>query len=181
MGGSTFGPSELSASAQYTSADSNVSNTQGPSANHGSISFNFHVNHENFTNPLGKPVKDKSIHQVDELMKQNDLLNQIISQIAPSIIPPGVRRKRSARPIRRPRPRRPWARCFRPSPLCPSRPFGLSNVTPSPPINRAPINRPPLPILRAEQGYSGRIAGLLEKLYMETYKKEKKNPLPKAF
>ena len=115
LGGSSFGPSELSASAQDTSADSNVFNTQGPSANHGSISFNFHVNNENFTSPLGNTSKGSSNHQVDELTMQNDLLKKIISQIAPSIIPTGARRKRSIRS----RPWRTWRVCSRPSPLCP--------------------------------------------------------------
>ena len=94
MTGSSYGPSELSASAQDTSADSNVFNTQGPSANHGSISFNFHVNHENFSNPLGKSAKGQAPHQFDELKKQNDLLKKIISQIAPSIIPTGAKKEK---------------------------------------------------------------------------------------
>ena len=174
MGGSSFGPSELSASAQDTSADSNVFNTQGPSADHGLISFNFHLNHENFSNPLGKTPKGALNQQMEELTKQNDLLKKIISQIAPSIIPVGTRRKRSIRPG--PRPRKPWRKCFRPSPLCPPRPFGITTTTSSP-----PIYRPPLPILRAEQESAGRIAGRLAKHYLARFRKEKANPLPEAF
>ena len=186
LGGSTFGPAELSASAQDTSADSNVFNTQGPSANHGSISFNFHVNNENFTSPLGNKSKGSSNHQMDELTQQNELLKQIIGKIAPSIIPTGARKKRSIRP------RRPWVRCFRPSRLCPPRHFGLFYATPKPLIDGPPlglsnvssnplIHRPPIPILRAKQEYSKRIAGLLDDYYFEVYKEEKKNPLPKSF
>ncbi len=63
IGGSTFGPAELSSSAQDTSADSNVFNTQGPSANHGSISFNFHVNNENFSTPLGNSRGDLLVNR----------------------------------------------------------------------------------------------------------------------
>ena len=172
LGGLSFGPAELSASAQDTSADSNVFNTQGPAANHGSISFNLNVNHENLTSPLGKLTKGASKHPGEEVMKQNELLRKIIGQIAPSIIPTGGRRKRSIRS----RSRRPWIVCSRSSPLCPPRPFGLSNVTPKP-----LIDRPPIPILRAKQDYARRIAGLLDEHYFEVYEKEKENPLPKSF
>ena len=172
LGGSTFGPAELSASAQDTSADSNVFNTQGPAANHGSISFNLNVNHENLTSSLGNLSKGASNQPGGELMKQNELLRKIIGQIAPSIIPTGARKKRSLRS-------RPWRTgrvCSRPSPLCPPRPFGLSNITPKP-----LIDRPPIPILRAKQEYAKRVAELLDEHYFEVYDKEKENPLPKSF
>ena len=186
IGGSTFGPAELSSSAQDTSADSNVFNTQGPSANHGSISFNFHVNNENFSTPLGNKSKGSSNQQADDLLQQNELLRQIIGKIAPSIIPTGARRKRSIRP------RRPWVKCFRPSRLCPPRHFGLPYATPKPLVDGPPlrrfnasshllINQPPIPVLRAKQAYAKRIAGLLEEYYFGVFEEEKKNPLPKSF
>ena len=180
--GGTYGPSVLSTSAQDTSADSNVFNTHGPSGNHGSISFNFNVNHENFSSPLGKTaIGARGQHQMDELLRQNDLLKQIIGRIAPSIIPSGTRTKRSIR-------RRPWTfprrdgrpnlgiRCFRPSPMCPPRgPFGGYPTTTQRPF------APPLSILRAEQETPGQIAGKLEEYYMKKLSRKKVNPLPKAF
>ena len=186
IGGSTYGPAELSSSAQDTSADSNVFNTQGPSANHGSISFNFHVNNENFSTPLGNQSKGSSGQQVDDLLQQNELLRRIIGKIAPSIIPTGSRRKRSIRP------RRPWVRCSRLSRLCSPRHFGLPYVAPTPLVDgphfrrfnaSSPllINQPPIPVLRAKQAYAKRIAGLLEEYRLGIYKEEKKNPLPKSF
>ena len=51
MGGGYSGYQEMAhmtLTAQDSLANSNVWNTQGPSANHGSINFNFHVNNENF-------------------------------------------------------------------------------------------------------------------------------------
>ena len=141
--GGTYGPSELSASAQDTSADSNVFNTQGPSANHGSISFNFNVNPGNLSKPWGNTVtghQGQQGHQghrgqpLDEVRRQNEMLKQIIGKIAPSIIAPETRTKRSAGPRR-------WfsiprsgsyshdVRCFRPSPFC--SPRGLSRVPPT--------------------------------------------------
>ena len=91
IGGGHSGYHEMAAmtsTAQDSSADSNVWNTQGPSANHGSINFNFHVNSENITSPTGSNAahNDQS-PQLKELFKQNHFLKTIISQIAPSIIP----------------------------------------------------------------------------------------------
>ena len=90
----------MTSTAQDSSADSNVWNTQGPSANHGSINFNFHVNNENFTSPMGSnAARDQNPKHLEELFKQNHFLKTIISQIAPSIIPEAAvqpsRQKRS--------------------------------------------------------------------------------------
>ena len=92
----------MTSTAQDSSADSNVWNTQGPSANHGSINFNFHVNSENITSPTGSnAAHDRQSPQLKELFKQNHFLKTIISQIAPSIIPEAAvkssRLKRSLR------------------------------------------------------------------------------------
>ena len=91
----------MTSTAQDSSADSNVWNTQGPSANHGSINFNFHVNNENFTSPVGpNGARGQDPKHLDQLLKQNHFLKTIISQIAPSIIPEAAlqpsRRRRSA-------------------------------------------------------------------------------------
>ena len=169
IGGGHPGYHEMAAmtsTAQDSSADSNVWNTQGPSANHGSINFNFHVNNDNFTSPVGlNNVKGKESKHLDILLKQNNFLKTIISQIAPSIIPeaavPASRRKRAAEEVTTPRSLRwtsipyekkkrnplPRIKCFRPSPLCSVRGgFNRQRTTTTTP-------RPflPIPLLRKIQ------------------------------
>ena len=123
----------MTSTAQDSSADSNVWNTQGPSANHGSINFNFHVNNENFTSPMGSNSgQSKDSQHLEQLLKQNNFLKNLLSQISPGIGPMNARRKRSAEDAspppkpkwgRRPVPRggpsnRTGVLCFRPSPRC---------------------------------------------------------------
>ena len=123
----------MTSTSQDSSADSNVWNTQGPSANHGSINFNFHVNNENFTSPMGSNSgQARDSQHLKQLMKQNHFLKNILSQIALSIIPKESRRKRSTEevpPSKNPRwgrrPIRPGRQdnrtgvvCVRPSPRC---------------------------------------------------------------
>ena len=156
IGGGPSGYHELAtmtSTAQDSSADSNVWNTQGPSANHGSINFNFHVNNENFTSPMGSNSgQERDSKHIDQLMKPNNFWKNILSQIAPSIIPKGQRRKRSTEevsPSRKPkwgrRPHRPErlyngmrvrTRCFRPSPIC----------NPRGPKHRTTTERPNFPL-----------------------------------
>ena len=107
IGGGASGYHEMASMtsiAQDSSADSSVWNTQGPSANHGSINFNFHVNIENFTSPMGSNSGSKKDSQhLDQLIRQNHFLRTIINQIVPSVIPQGARRKRSAEETSTPR------------------------------------------------------------------------------
>ena len=125
----------MTSTAQDSSADSNVWNTQGPSANHGSINFNFHVNNENFTSPMGSregPARDPQ--HLEQLLKQNNFLKNLLSKFAPEVGHLNARRKRSPEeesttqrpkwrkrpvPIRRGLSDKRTVRCFRPSPLCP--------------------------------------------------------------
>ena len=140
-------------------------NTQGPSANHGSINFNFHVNNDNFTSPVGlNNARGKDPEHLAQLMKQNNFLKTIISQIAPSIIPEAAvqasRHKRSTEEVTPPR-RLQWkqlpyenerkykgprVKCSRPSPLCSLRGTNRIRTTTTTP-------RPflPLPLLRKIQ------------------------------
>ena len=93
IGGGHSGYHEMAAmtsTAQDSSADSNVWNTQGPSANHGSINFNFHVNSENITSPTGSnAAHGKDSKHLEALFEEDKtiFLKTIISKIAPSIIP----------------------------------------------------------------------------------------------
>ena len=165
----------MTSTAQDSSADSNVWNTQGPSANHGSINFNFHVNNENFTSPMGlNSGQARNLDHVEQLMKQNNFLKSILSQIAPSILPEGSRRKRSVeeettprtplwkKPILRPggRKKRPRIVCFRPSPLCPPR-KRLTTTTARPIF--------PLPLLSTKHKPSECVLNYFEKA-LQTFK-----------
>ena len=157
IGGGATGYHEMASmtsTAQDSSADSNVWNTQGPSANHGSINFNFHVNNENFTSPMGSNSgSNRESQQLEQLIRQNDFLKNILSQIAPSVIPQEARRKRSTEETsssRSPKEsRRPIRRlggcyngtrvlCVRPSPRCPPRRPNHSTTTTARPIYPLP-------------------------------------------
>ena len=145
--------------------------TSGPSANHRSINFNFQVNNENYTTPLDSSSGNgKDPQHLDKLVKQNAFLKDIISQIAPSIIPQGARRKRSAtsvlpprgrpeglRPIRRPGGRYNGTKvvCARPSRRC--YPRGPNQIT----TTKRPIL--PLPLLRAKHKPSDCVLNYFEK------------------
>ena len=123
----------MTSTAQDSSADSNVWNTQGPSANHGSINFNFHVNNENFTSPMGSNEgESRDPEHLEQLLKQNNFLKNLLSKFAPGIGPMNARRKRSveetsstSKPVWRKRlvprgghPERRGVVCARPSPRC---------------------------------------------------------------
>ena len=144
----------MTSTAQDSSADSNVWNTQGPSANHGSINFNFHVNNENFTSPTGSNEgQAQDPRHLEQLLKQNNFLKNLLSKFAPGIGPMDARRKRSteeASSPRRPRwgirsvPRgkqsnRTGVVCFRPSPLCRPRGSPRSTTTTPRPIFPLPL------------------------------------------
>ncbi len=135
----------MTSTAQDSSADSNVWNTQGPSANHGSINFNFHVNNENFTSPMGSNEGEaRDPEHLEQLLKQNNFLKNLLSKFAPGIGPMNARRKRSTEEAS-PTPRPKWRRrliprggrsnrtrvvCARPSPLCrPKRPARFETTT----------------------------------------------------
>ena len=144
----------MTSTAQDSSADSNVWNTQGPSANHGSINFNFHVNNENFTSPMGSNEgQARDPEHLEQLLKQNNFLKNLLSKFAPGIGPMNARRKRSTEEAS-PTPRPKWGRrliprgghsnrtgvvCARPSPLCrPKRPTRFETTT-SRPIYPLPL------------------------------------------
>ena len=142
----------MTSTAQDSSADSNVWNTQGPSANHGSINFNFHVNNENFTSPMGSDMEQsRDSEHLEQLMKQNNFLKNLLSKFAPGIGPMNARRKRSVEETsptpkpkwgRRPVPRGGWSarpdvRCARP-PCRPKRPTRFETTT-SRPIYPLPL------------------------------------------
>ena len=169
----------MSSTAQDSSADSNIWNTQGPSANHGSINFNFHVNNENYTSPMGSTEGHAGNRQyLEQLMQQNRALKNILSQIAPSLMPQGERRKRSTEDTP-PSRRGEWHHlprltggirgkrfnrtvvCVRPSPNCPPRTPKHEKTTARPFV--------PLPLLGSEHKPSECVLRYFEKA-LSTYR-----------
>ena len=167
-GGGSSGFYGLTASTSTTttqdaSADSNVWHTSGPSANHGSINLNFHVNNENFTTPTGSTSEGGVDPQrLEKLMQHNAYLKGIIEQIAPSVITKGTRRKRSATRVFPPLGRslgiRPPTRiaCARSSQRC--FPRGPNKI----PTTKRPFT--PYPLLRADHKPSDSVLDYFEKV-----------------
>ena len=167
-------PPGLTSTSQDSSADSNVFHSQGPATNHGSINFNLHLHQVNRSVSSAKGP-DLSGESPTKLTRQNEFLKDILSQIAPSIIPSERRKKRLARrvPLQFARRNNTRRLCFRPSPSCPPR---------SLPTTKSPIRTlPPLHVLRAVMEPAGKIAERLSRFYLQLLMKDGVNPVPRQF